>query len=232
MNGLAEKPLRHLASLFLAVALVMAGAGMALGASLGFFFAGLALCALLLPWVMAERQPLAAQFLAIVMVTDAIALIWLVMTIADERITLLNWLSAYLLLLSLAGLQWSVVTAGRGLGLRGVLPAASAVLLVMLWLASPAWLLHHLQTPALLPWMQRVINVQPLFAMNSAVPLGVWTESPLAYHMMNLNQDVYYTLPPGSWLSIVSHVGGAALLAGVTILSRRVLYWRCRNSLR
>ena len=80
--------------------------------------------------------------------------------------------------------------------------------------------------------MQRVINVQPLMAMNSAVPLGVWTESPLAYHMMNINQDVYYTLPTGPWLSIALHVGGAALLAGVTILSRRVLYWRCRISLK
>lgn len=222
MNGIPAKSWRHLAMLFVAVSLIMAAAGWAVGVSLGLFFAGLAVCALLAPWAIDEREPIIWQALAVASVTDSIALVWLVVAIADERIALLDWLQAYLLLVSLAGFQWSIVATLRRVRLRGTLPAAAGVMVLLLWLASPIWLLHHLQTPALLPWMQRVINVQPLLAMNASVPLGVWTESPLAYHMLNLNQDVFYTLPSGPWLSILLHTSSAFALVAIGAVAAKL----------
>jgi hypothetical protein len=112
----------------------------------------------------------------------------------------------------MAALQVGLIAGLRRLRVSAISAGGMSVVLLLAWFSAPVWLLHHLQTPALLPWMQRVIDVHPLFAMNAAVPLGVWTESPLAYRILNLNQDVYYTMP-GPWLAALLHAAiGAGLI--------------------
>jgi hypothetical protein len=199
---------------FVLTAILMASVALCLGPTLGVFFAGVVLCILILPAVIANRDSLSRRLLLAACVTDAIALVWLVVTLAHEQITIVHWLLAYLLLIAIAVFEFGLSSALSRLRAPVRVSAAVTILLMLLWLSSPVWLLHHLQTPSLLPWMQGIIDVHPLFAMNSAAPLGVWTESPIAYRILNLNQDVYYKLP-GVWRCIAFHavIGGVLLLA-------------------
>jgi hypothetical protein len=50
-----------------------------------------------------------------------------------------------------------------------------------------------------------LINIHPVFAINSATALSIWTEMPIAYTVMNLNQDVPYTLPSTPVAAILVH---------------------------
>lgn len=206
MNRLARpkrSPIRRYCGIAALTLVLMTAAALLLGRTLGSFFAGLALFAILMP--LTARQRNHGDILSAACITDAIAAVWLVLAFTDPQLRLWNWLAAYVLLLSVALAQWGLLMLLR----RYISSAANAVaiLLTMLWLSSPIWLLHHLQSAARLPWMQRLIDVHPLFAMNAVVPLAIWTESPMTYQLMNLNQDVPYTMPAGPWRAIALHAG-------------------------
>ena len=194
-----------LAWLFGAVLVLALVIAFALGTSLGTFFAGLAVVSILVPFAaVSDRRPL-QQWLACACVTDAIAITWLVIVLRESDLTLLQWLKAYCLVVGLAWMLWAIAAAAQWLGARATSAASITVVIGLGWLTAPVWLLHHLQTPELLPWMGKLIAVHPLFAMNTIWPLGVWTESPIAYRIMNLNQDVFYQLPSSPWPSVLMH---------------------------
>jgi hypothetical protein len=194
--------------------MLMGVAVLATGLTLGLFFAGLLLAALLVPYLALSGPTLNRQILLAVCVVNAIALIWLLAILLDNTGGLAQWLWAYGILLAAAATQLGLARCLRRVHLPQLTSAALTVLLGLLWLSSPIWLFHHLETPAQLPWMQRLIDVHPLFALNAAIPWSVWTEAPQAYQILNLNQDVFYAMPASPLPAIAVH----SLLAGTLIL--------------
>ncbi len=202
----------HLVTMLVA-AILMSCAAMAIGANLGTFLAGLVLVAIAVPLLAAGRRSWLVRLLAAGSIADAAALVWLVVALANEPFTIWQWLKAYLLLLSLALLACGLPGLWRLARFSALSAGGLTVLLLALWLTAPVWLFHHLQSDALIDWMQRLIDIHPLFAMNATVESGIWTESPLAYRVLNLNQDVFYAMPGGPWKSILFHgVLGALFL--------------------
>ena len=195
-----------------AVTLVLAGTlAYFTGTTLGLYFGGLLLSVLLVPYaVMAWDSP-RHSLLAAACVTDAVATLWLWPVFTDPQIHLWAWLGAYGILLALALFQVALASLLRYIPLSRPSSAGITLLLILLWLTAPIWLFPHLQGPTLLPWIQRLINVHPLFALNAAMPLSIWSEAPIAYMLMNLNQDIPYAMPPSPLAAILLH--GAAGIA-------------------
>jgi hypothetical protein len=207
------RPLLHYLAIFGLSLALMGGVVLCAGTSIWLFLGGLALAGLILPYVVLLEDPVEEQLLLAGCVADGVGLVWLCALLADEYGTFAQWLWLFALLLSAAALQVGLLAALRRVRLPIVVSAGLVVLLWVLWLACPIWLFHHLQTPGLLPWMQRLINVHPIFAVNSVTTSSLWTEAPLAYRVINLNQDVFYSLPKSPLASITLHaVAGVCLI--------------------
>ena len=191
-------------AMLLAAVICTAGA-LVIGVNLGLFFWGMVLATIGVPWVASTGRIGLRQVFTAAGVTDGIALVWLAVCLWDGRVGLLAWFWSYLLLLSLAalliGIAWPATKVRLGYPL--------AAIVGLLWLSCPVWLMHHLP----MAWMQRIIDVHPLFVLNSVTKLGVWTESPIAYRLMNLNQDVYYAMPSTPLWGIAFHglIGGCLI---------------------
>ena len=123
----------------------------------------------------------------------------------------------------IAAVAWSLLGGTQVLvALR--LPAAFAIAAVMvgaaLSLTWPIWGAGLLATHDLGPWLQRIVNISPPFALNAAIaPDDALTHRPLAYRLMNLGQDVNYAMPPSVWPCVLLHaavglVGSTAALFG------------------
>ncbi len=205
--GSASSHLRRAAWVFAATFLGMSLIAVASGMTLGLFFAGFALCVVAVPWVSASERAWGRQVLMAASVTDAIALVWLIAILIDGGVGLWGWLWAYCVCLGVALMQFGIVQLLRGFG--SATSAGVCTLATLMWIGSPVWLFPHLSNAA----VQRVIDLHPLFAINTAIPLSVWTEAPLAYRLLNLNQDVAYSMPAGVWWCVVVHcVVGLALI--------------------
>lgn len=195
------------------VGFVLGGIAMGLclavvGMTLGFFFGGIVVVALLVPTLcLAERSLVHRLFIAGA-VTDGVALLWLAGLLGS--ISIKQWCLGYALLIcwafALAGISHLLDRVIR----NSLLASAIVVISALLWLSWPIWL-SHLDLPLL-------ISTHPLFALNGVITnFGVWTERPIAYqYLMRLNQDIPYDLPrsiaPAAGIHLL--VGGIALLLG------------------
>ncbi len=200
----------HVGTVALAVA-ASSGLACAIGAGLGLFLGDLVLCALLAPYAAALWDDPRHGLIASACVIHGIAATWLVAAWVDQGITVREWLGAYAMLLSFGLAMATLVSALRRAGIHAASSAGLAVLMAILWLTVPVWLFPHLQSPGLLPWMQRLISIHPVFAINSEIKLTIWSEMPIAYTLTNLNQDVPYSLPASPLAAVLAH--GAIALA-------------------
>lgn len=210
MDAMTPLPLRALVVWFVGSLGLSVGLWLCVGSTLGLFFGGLVLAGLLAPFAAAGQTGSLNQLLAGGMICDGVAAVWLVMTMVDPGVALPDWIGAYLVLLALILAELSLwrLTLHLGIG-----PSAEgvAILAFGLWLTAPVWLLHHLSQTL----MQKIIDLHPLFAINSIIQLGVWTESPGAYRIMNLNQDVFYAMPSSSLNCILVHGASGLVLLGL-----------------
>ena len=72
----------------------------------------------------------------------------------------------------------------------------------------PIWMSGILARVELGPWLQRMVDVSPAFALNAAIaPYDPLTHRPLMYRLTNLGQDVSYTLPSSLWPCVLLHAG-------------------------
>ena len=185
-----------------------------LGATLGVFFAGIVIVTLLTPPLSTTRPDWIGQLLVVASVIDGVALGWAVAT-ADPLIGLADWLRAYVLLVGYGLALWGMTAALVRLRLPPVLASAVVVMLAVLWLAWPVWLSPWLAGREAL--VDRLTWPHPLLALDGGTlrHLGPpWTERHYMYTRLTvLNQDVFYTLPPGVWPSAVLHG-----LVGVVLL--------------
>jgi hypothetical protein len=75
-------------------------------------------------------------------------------------------------------------------------------LLGLAWVSWPVWLSDPLSGKTLV-WS---VALQPLFAVNSAVPdLGNWVDQPMAYQLTSFGQDVLYQMPKSVWPAVLFH---------------------------
>jgi hypothetical protein len=91
---------------------------------------------------------------------------------------------------------------------------ALAVMLVVLWLASPIWAAKLLAGSSG-ETLMRLSDYHPLIALNGAYQpeLGDWSHQPVAYQwLMNLGQDVPYLPPASVWKSAAAHLAVAIFL--------------------
>lgn len=206
--GLSAKLPRRvrLAMWFAICVLLMPAAGLVTGITLGWMLSGLVAVVILVPFAAVREAREAWRLMAASAVTDGIGLCWLAAAVFSVQMTLMQCIGSYAVLLGVALAMIGILDPLRWLGRSA---AGVAAVLGALWLAFPVWGLHHLSAV----WMQRVINLHPLFALNAIWPGPVWTEGQLAYHLVNLNQDVPYALPATPIGCIVVH----ALFGGLLI---------------
>ena len=206
----------HLGTVLLTMA-VSAVLAFLVGINLGLFLAGLLLCTVLVPYAAALWSTPRSALSAAACVTLSIAATWIWTIWVDPAVHWRGWLGACGVTIAVGLLTASLVLALLRGGLGPTSAAGLTVILTLLWLLVPIWLFPHLQSPALLPWMQRLIDIHPVFAINSAVPLAIWPEMPLAYTLLNLNQDVPYTMPTTLLAAILAHAAAAAILCLIRI---------------
>lgn len=187
------------------------------GINLGLFLGGLVLCTILAPYAAAFRDGPRNALIAAACTTLPIAAIWLWAVLTDPAVHLRGYLGACGVTMAVAMAAAVLTTVLHRAGLDAVSAAGLTVIMALLWLLAPIWLFPHLQSASLLPWMQRVINVHPVFAINGAVPLSIWSEMPIAYTIMNLNQDIPYALPASPIASILVHTAMGSLLCLIWI---------------
>jgi hypothetical protein len=172
----------------------------ACGVTLGLFFAGLALTAILLPRLSARDARLGEALLIAASVVDGIALIWLIAALM--HLSLLEWLQSYILLIAVAMALLGMVTSLRRL-IGPSAAAAGTTIVFFAWLAWPVWLS---------PWADaRIVAllapVHPLLVMNRVfIELGIWTQQPLMYQLTSLGQDVAYELPQSILPCVLLHL--------------------------
>jgi hypothetical protein len=102
------------------------------------------------------------------------------------------------------------------------LPPAYAIAFTMLGASLaftwPIWAANLIAAHDLGPWVQRFVDFSPAFALNAALsPEDALTHRPIAYRLMNLGQDVSYTMPANVWPCVALHagVGIVGLVAGM-----------------
>lgn len=215
------KSLRQATELMAVTLVLGALLALATGFTLGLFLGGILLGVLLIPYVSSAAASLDQRLLKAGAVADAIGIIWMIAVIYDSQLTLKHWLAAYAMLLAVATLELGLMALLQRLRLGVISAAGGTVLIMVLWMGSPFWLLHHLQTPGLLPWMYRLIAVHPLLALNGSIPVQIWSEATIAYQWLNLNQDVVYSLPATVIPAILTHTLTGLALLGIAHRLRR-----------
>jgi hypothetical protein len=191
-----------------------------LGATLGLFFAGVFVCALLVPPLTVAEEEWTDGLLAAVGAWLGVSLTWLAVTFrgqlpGDVGANLIDTLACVAI-----AAAFSLALAGLTRILRHVrVPRAHASFIAMLvalaWLTWPVWAS---------PWLgghdrlvANLVAPHPMLAINSVLRhLGLWNQQPLAYNLTVLNQDAYLPLPQSILPAVVVHtVIGAVCLAPV-----------------
>jgi hypothetical protein len=189
-----------------------------LGASLGLFFAGIFVCALLVPPVTVAEEDWAHGLLAAGGAWLGVSLVWL-------EVTLRGRLPGYAYPEITDTLACVVIAAAFVLALAGIaillchvrVPRALAsfltTLLALAWLAWPVWAS---------PWLgghdrlvAALVGPHPMLAINAVLQhMGLWNQQPLAYNLTVLNQDAYFPLPR----SILPAVGVHTIIGAVCLI--------------
>lgn len=198
------------------------------GITLGLFFGGFVVIVLLLPLQVGRGMPLSGDLLCGVLMTVFVAATWGIAGWHDA-VTAGQWCKASLLLASVATLALGVTRLLVRWHLDPTIAGTLVILTMGLWFTWPVWLASVLLGPhgdALVDWLT---PAHPLFAMNGLLShLGIWTQMPIAYRIMNLNQDVLYALPETIWPAVLLH-GGIGSVA--CVLSRKIKAYDAQNSL-
>jgi hypothetical protein len=202
--------------IFLSTAVLLAAACFVVGPTLGLFFAGIILAAMLAPFIAMIHADWSSHGMSVGVACEGIALVWLV-TVVGGSVSLWQWLSCYVLLLcftfAVAGVAW----LARSLGLHANLASAFATITALAWLAAPIWMSANV-SPSI---MQRMTAAHPLIAINGVVAhLGIWTEQPMMYRLSSLGQDVAYQFP-SAWLVAAIHAVIGLVLLGAAMALRR-----------
>src|SRR4051812_26030295 len=180
-----------------------------LGVTLGLFFAGVFVCALLVPPVTVAEEEWTRGLLAAGGAWLGVSLVWL-------EVTLRGHLPGYAYPGLTDTLACVVILAAFVLALSGMslllwhvrIPRALASFLTMLvalaWLAWPVWAS---------PWVgghdrlvATLVAPHPMLAINAVLQhMGLWNQQPLAYNLTVLNQDAYLPLPRSILPAVVVH---------------------------
>ena len=187
----------------------------ATGPTLGLFFGGLVIAALLVPPMVLCERSMPRQGLVASAVNDAVAIVWLVAALRSEA-TLSQWLRCYLILAAFTFALWACARALRALRIDAVPASAITITLALLWLTWPVWLARAL-TPDVVDWLT---PAHPPMAINGVLPhLGVWSEHAVAYrYLINLGQDLPYQLPTSILATVFAHVIAGGILFAVASL--------------
>jgi hypothetical protein len=187
----------------------------ATGPTLGLFFGGLVIVALLVPPMVLCERSMVRQGLVASAVNDAVGLVWLVAVFRTQT-TLWQWLQCYLVLAAFAFALWGCARAIRAARLPMVPSGALTVTLAMLWLTWPIWLSRAL-TSRMVEWLA---PAHPPLAINGVLAqLGVWSEHAIAYrHLLSLGQDVAYQLPASILAAVFAHVIAGGILFALASL--------------
>ena len=189
------------------------------GMTLGLFLGGLALAAMLLPYALLLGADSWDKWFLGAGVIDGVGLFWLVVILLDGEGTVWQWIGAYGVLLAVCAAQAMVTLLLARVLPNRVIAAGLGVGMLLVWLGAPVWLSHHLSGAS----VQRMVEVHPLFAINGVIGWSVWTEAPLAYRVLNLNQDVYYALPSSPLACILLHSIIAAAIIPFLVRPKRRL---------
>jgi hypothetical protein len=200
-----------------------------LGATLGMFFAGIFVCALLVPPLTVAEEEWAHGLLAAAGAWGGVSSVWLEVTLRgrlpgyvypDVTDTLACVVIAAAFVLALAGMALLLRQA------RVPRPLASflTMLVALAWLAWPVWAS---------PWIgghdrlvAALVAPHPMLAVNAVLQyLGLWNQQPLAYNLTVLNQDAYLPLPRSIWPAVLVHTGVGAVWL-VPVLRGRLKGWR------
>jgi len=170
----------------------------AAGPSLGLFLGELAMTALLAPalgaYLAGNSTRPAIVGLPGFLTPLVLAELW---PVFDGFISQSQWVSAVLVLTTFAAAGFFGARCLTSLKVLSLSTSAAVVQFTLtLWLTWPIWMSGVLSTtagPRIVGWL---VPWHPLFATNSAVlPLGVWPQQAIAYHLTILGQDVPYALP-------------------------------------
>jgi hypothetical protein len=204
---------------FVSTGALMAISWLATGPSLGLFFSGLFLAAVLTPPIVLIHRQGRGRLVPTSAILNGIAIIWLI-TCFTGTISLLQWFDCYVVLLA-----WCVALTGLAsflerFRIHPVFASAITITLALLWMTWPVWLsatMRNWSRPMLVHWL---VQLNPPLAINGIlVHLGPWTQMPMAYHLTDLGQNIAYALPTHGLACIVGH-----LLLGSTLL-----LWSARN---
>jgi hypothetical protein len=181
----------------------------AAGDSLGFWLGPIALCALIVPPLVARQPDRLRVLFEAGAVVDGVAVVWLIVALVSPQATRLQWLMCCLVLLAFAWALW---------GLTRVLRSAAVVTTIALaWLTWPVWMSPWV-TASAAAWLA---PAHPLLAINHVMAnLGVWTQQRLMYPYTALGQDVPYAMPRSIWPCVLVH-GIVGLMALLPALWRR-----------
>ena len=191
--------LRAARGTFLAGIAIASICWLACGVTLGPFIGGIAMTAIVLPPLAVRDEHPREGFLAAASIIDGIAIVWLIAALM--QLSLLQWLQAYIVLISFAAALFGLTIALRRIiGPTGA--SAITTLLALAWLAWPIWL-----SPIAGPRLVAVLApFHPLFAINKIfLDLGFWTQQPLMYELTTLGQDVPHALPESIWPCVLLH---------------------------
>lgn len=190
---------------------------------LPLYFSTFAILALIIPAATLSQSTLSRQALRAAAPVDAIALL-LLPAFFSNTITLSQWFLFYVLLTVYAAALWGCARLLAAVRIAPPLAAALTIVISFAWLTWPLWTSALLTAPVA-AWL---IPPHPIFATNSLLhpPFGIWTESPFAYRMTTLNQDIPYSLPATLLPALLIH----ALLAALTLTAAHLLRPRHRLS--
>jgi hypothetical protein len=187
------------------------------GTTLGLFFGGPVIVALLLPPLVLMRDKFAHRGLLASAVNDSVGVVWLA-AVFTPHVSFVQWLLSYLLLAAFSFALWATTSLLVGLRMPRLLASAASTIAGMLWLSCPIWLSRIAPERIL----TTLLPAHPLLALNSVLKhLGIWPEQPIAYiNLLNLGQDVTYQLPDSVLPGIFAHlIAGGVMLAIASALA-------------
>jgi hypothetical protein len=202
---------------FVLAAIATVAAWFAVGETLGFWFAGAAFTAILLPPLAARHEAPFDALLAGGSVIDGAGVVWLA-SVFFTAATIGQWFAAYLVLAAFGLALLGIVLALRQ-AMSATFAAAITVIVAGAWLTWPVWLSPWLagsRGALVTGWL---VPAHPLFALNRVfVELGIWTQQPLMYRLTTLGQDVPMSLPASVWPCVGVHALIALLTGGPVAL--------------
>jgi hypothetical protein len=210
----AVRPVTIAAAIALTCAIALYAAA---GTTLGLFFAGPAIVALLLPPLVLVRERFVQQGLIASAVNDSVGIVWLA-AVFTPHVSFVQWLLCYLLLAAFAFALWATTSLLAALRLPKILASAASTIAAMLWLSCPIWL-SRIAPERILTFL---LPAHPLMSLNGVLKhLGIWPEQPIAYnHLLNLGQDVPYQLPDSMLPGIFAHlIAGGVMFAVASAFS-------------